>query len=476
MSDAKQLTKQVPVWSKVAYGFGSVAYGVKDNGFNYFFLIFYSQVMGVDAYLVALALMIAMGVDALSDPLIGYFSDNTRSRWGRRHPYMYFAAIPVSIAYYLMWNPPGSLEGNDLFPFIVTVAILVRTLITLYEIPSSALVAEMTDDYDERTSMLSYRYFFGWTGGTIMSALALAFLLVPTEEIKDGMFNVAGHGQVGFVAACVIFTAIICSALGTHRQIPNLNPPPPKRKMTIKRIYGEIFETLATGSFAALFVSALFGSIATGVAAGLSYYISTFYWEFTTQEIGILSITVVLSALIGFLLAPFVSRKIGKRKGAMAVGILAFTINPLPIVLRMLGWMPENGDPMLFPIILIVNTLDVGLIVTYQILAASMIADLVEDSEIRTARRSEGVFFASVTFVRKVVQGFGAMMAATILTLSEFPVGATPGTVPEEALITFALYYVPTVFTVWMLMIFSISFYQVDREKHQQNLESLGRR
>jgi GPH family glycoside/pentoside/hexuronide:cation symporter len=160
----------------------------------------------------------------------------------------------------------------------------------------------------------------------------------------------------------------------------------------------------------------------------------------------------------------------------MAVGILAFTINPLPIVLRMLGWMPENGDPMLFPIILIVNTLDVGLIVTYQILAASMIADLVEDSEIRTARRSEGVFFASVTFVRKVVQGFGAMMAATILTLSEFPVGATPGTVPEEALITFALYYVPTVFTVWMLMIFSISFYQVDREKHQQNLESLGRR
>ncbi|HAL41752.1 MAG TPA: sugar transporter, partial [Gammaproteobacteria bacterium] len=190
----------MPVWSKVAYGFGSVAYGVKDNGFNYFFLIFYSQVMGVDAYLVALALMIAMGVDALSDPLIGYFSDNTRSRWGRRHPYMYFAAIPVSIAYYLMWNPPGSLEGNDLFPFIVTVAILVRTLITLYEIPSSALVAEMTDDYDERTSMLSYRYFFGWTGGTIMSALALAFLLVPTEEIKDGMFNVAGHGQVGFVA------------------------------------------------------------------------------------------------------------------------------------------------------------------------------------------------------------------------------------------------------------------------------------
>ena len=144
---------KVSVGRKVAYGFGSIAYGVKNNGFDYFFLIFYSQVMGVSAYLVSLALLIALVIDALSDPLIGYMSDNTRSRWGRRHPFMYAAALPVAVAYYFVWNPPSGLEGDALFPYIVTVAVLVRTLITLYEIPSSSLVAEMSDDYDERTTI-----------------------------------------------------------------------------------------------------------------------------------------------------------------------------------------------------------------------------------------------------------------------------------------------------------------------------------
>ena len=87
---------EISVWTKIAYGIGSVAYGVKNNGFDYFFLIFYSQVLGVDAELVGLALMLALAFDAISDPLVGYLSDNTHSRWGRRHPFMYAAALPVA--------------------------------------------------------------------------------------------------------------------------------------------------------------------------------------------------------------------------------------------------------------------------------------------------------------------------------------------------------------------------------------------
>ena len=468
-------TKSVSLGNKIAYGFGSVAFGVKNNGFDYFFLIFYSQVMGVSAYLVSLALLIALVFDALSDPLIGYLSDNTRSRWGRRHPYMYAAAMPVALGYYFVWNPPASLSGDELFPYIVGIAIFVRTLITLYEIPSSALVAEITDDYDERTNMLSFRYFFGWSGGTLMATFATMFLLVPTAEISNGMFNVEGHGQVGFVAAWVIFLAIMASALGTHRLIPNLKSPPPKRNLSLKRIYQEIFETLATRSFLALFLAALFGAVGSGVAATLSYYIYTFLWEFSTQQIGFISISVVISAMLGFMLSPFISKRLGKKKGAILIGFLAFTVNPAPIVLRMMGFMPENGDPMLFPIVLAIIVVDVALIITYQTLSSSMIADLVEEAEVKTQRRSEGVFFASVTFVRKVTQGLGAAFAGVILTVSQFPVGATPGDIPDSVMTDFVWIYVPTVFTVWMLMIACISMYSVDRSKHEANLEALGR-
>ncbi len=137
-------TIKIPVATKIAYGFGAIAYGVKNNGFDYFFLFFYSSVIGVDAALVGLALLCALMFDALSDPLIGYFSDNTHSRLGRRHPFMYFAAVPVAISYYFVWNPPVVSNPNDLFWYLVFISIAVRTLITLYEVPSSALSAEMT--------------------------------------------------------------------------------------------------------------------------------------------------------------------------------------------------------------------------------------------------------------------------------------------------------------------------------------------
>lgn len=468
--------RPVSIGRKVAYGFGSVAFGVKSNGFDYFFLIFYSQVMGVSAYLVSLALMIALIVDALSDPLIGYLSDNTRSRWGRRHPFMYAAAIPASVAYYFVWNPPAGLQGDALFPYIVTLAILVRTLITVYEIPSSSLVAEMSDDYDERTSMLSYRYFFGWTGGTLMGAFATIFILVPTETISNGMFNVEGHGQVGAIAATVIFLAIMISALGTHKMIPDLKPPPPARQMSVGLIYREVFETLASRSFLALFLAALFGAVASGVSTTLSFYFSTFFWGFTTEQIGLISLSVVISALMAFFISPIISKRLGKKRGAITIGLMAFTVAPAPIFLRLLGLMPENGDPALFPLVLSIIVVDVALIIAYQTLSASMIADLVEEAEIKTQRRNEGVFFASVTFVRKVTQGIGAAVAGVLLTISQFPVGATPDQVPESVLNAFGWLYVPVIFGLWMIMIACLSMYSVDRKKHEANLETLAQR
>ena len=99
--------------TKLYYGFGAVAYGAKSNGFNYLLLFFYSQVIGLRADLVSLGILIALIFDAVSDPIVGYLSDNTRSRLGRRHPFMYAAGVPVAIAYFFLWSPP---EQNALSP------------------------------------------------------------------------------------------------------------------------------------------------------------------------------------------------------------------------------------------------------------------------------------------------------------------------------------------------------------------------
>ena len=469
-------TTRLTLSTKLAYGFGAVAFGVKNNGFDYFLLIFYSQVMGVDAPLVGLALLIALLFDAFSDPIVGYLSDNTHSRWGRRHPWMYASALPVALFYFLLWAPPAGLTGNELFPYILVLAILIRVCITFFEVPSSALSAELTGDYDERTSLFSYRFFFGWTGGTIMATIALAVFLAPTEAIPNGLLNEQGYATYGIFASVVILISILVTSLGTHRHIPHFKPPPPKSAMSLKRIFYDIYQTLADRSFLALFLAALFGAVAAGLSAGLSFYISGYFWEFSTDQISILSFSMILSAFIALFAAPVLSRSIGKKRGAVLVGIIAFTIAPAPVMLRLFELMPENGDPLLFPIIWFVVVTETTLVITLSILTSSMMADLVEASEIRTARRSEGVLFAATTFARKAVQGFGVLAASAVLTVAQFPKGVAPGQIADEAVFRLGLYYAPTLFVIWMLMIASINLYSIDRGKHEDNLRALAER
>ncbi|MEO1490084.1 MAG: MFS transporter, partial [Pseudomonadota bacterium] len=276
--------------TKIAYGFGTVAYGVKDSGLKYFLLIFYSQVIGVDPRLVSLAILIALVSDAISDPIVGYWSDNLRTRWGRRHPFMYAAAIPISLSFYFIWNPPTGWSDGAMFGYIVFFAILIRTFITFYETPSTALAPELSDDYDERSSILSFRYFFGWFGGNAItvSAFLIIFPAFVTASFPNGQFNPEAYKAYGLAGSIVMFVAIMVSALATHPLIPTLREPPPKRSITLSGIFKEIYTTISSRSFYALFAGALLVFSASGLTAGLIFYFTTYFWGFSSQQIGLI--------------------------------------------------------------------------------------------------------------------------------------------------------------------------------------------
>lgn len=473
MADAT--ARKAGIWTKLAYGLGAVANGIKNNGFEYFLLFYYSQVLGVDFALVGATLMIAMVVDGITDPVVGYWSDNLKTRFGRRHPFMYLAAIPVGLMYVLAWNPPASLTGNELFPYLLFVTIGVRVAYTFYEVPSSALVAELTDDYDERTSFLSFRYVFGWLGGVSMAAYTLLILLVDTEAYGSGFLNVDGYKAYGSIAAVAIVGSILVCALGTHSHIPHLRQPPPARKITLGRVFAEIGEMLSSKSFQGLFIAALFGFMAAGVAASLNYYINGFYWEFTTTQTFFLTISVFASAGMAFVLAPLVSKTVGKKRGAIIVGGIAFTVAPMPVLLRLLGLMPPNGTEVLFNTILIITILDVALIITYQILSSSMIADIVEENELKTGRRSEGIFFAGISFMRKLARGSGLFLASLVLATADISRDIQPGELSEGTLTLLGAGYAFGLFALWGTAIAFLFRYQISREDHEANLAALER-
>jgi Na+/melibiose symporter-like transporter len=474
--DSPNQTSSLSIGVKSAYGFGSVAYGVNNVGFDYFLLLFYSQVIGLDARLVGVAIIVALVFDAISDPIVGYWSDNFRSRWGRRHPFMLAAAAPAALSYFLLWNPPQGWSQTGIFWYLLLLAVVIRTAMTFFETPSAALAPELTGDYDERSTLLSYRSYFGWTGGNAITVMMFFFLFpgMATESIADGRFNRDSYELLGIVASVLILLSIVVCVLGTRSRIKHLKQPPPQRRITVATVFREIFETLSNRSFLALFVAAMLGAVATGLAASLAFYFYTYFWEFTSIQTGLITMGVFVAAIIGFILAPVITRRVGKKTGAMAVGLVAFIGAPLPIALRLLGLLPENGTPFVFWFVFIAGIIDLGLIICFQILYASMMADLVEQSELRTGRRSEGVFFSSITFIRKSVQGFGLMMASLVLYWAKFPTGATVEQVSGEAIWRLGAYYVPTILIIWMLMMAVISAYRLNRAEHEENLRKLA--
>ena len=476
--DHAQAPPPTSFWTKMSYGIGGIAYGAKDGGFNYFLLIFYSQIIGLNPFLTSLAIWISLVVDALSDPLVGYWSDNTRSRWGRRHPFMYASIIPITCSYFLLWSPPDGWSDQQLFIYLLVLAILIRTFITLFETPSSALAPDLTRDYDERSQLISYRFLFGWSGGNLMSII-MFFAVFPafaTELIPDGRFNQDAYTVYGYIASATILLGITVSSLGTHSRVKYLKLAPPKRQLGVGRVFKEIYDTLAERDFVVLFLAALFGAIATGLNAGLTYYFLTYFWGFTSIEIGIVMLGVFGAAVIGFGLAPVLTRTIGKKNGAMIVGLVACLGAPLPIVLRLIDVLPPNGTPFVFWFVLSTNVIGVGLTICFQILTTSMLADLVEVSELKTGRRSEGVFTAAMTFVKKAVQGLGLMAASLVLTLAQFPEGADIDAVPSEAIWKLGAYFVPVGLFFWLAMIAIIAAYRNTREQHENNVQALQER
>ena len=460
-------------WTKFFYGFGSVAFGVKDNGFSVLLLIYYNQVLGLPAALAGLALMLALVMDSVVDPIVGHLSDNLHSRWGRRHPFMYAAALPTALAYLLLWFPPSGLSQQGLFGYLLVMAILVRSLITCYEIPSSALVAELTSDYDERTSYLSFRYFFGWMGGLTMSLLAFSVFLKATPKFPIGQLNPAGYHSYGIAAALVMLTGVLISSIGTHGAIPHLRKPPARRGLTAAQTVREILATVGDPPALALLGSGTLIAATSGVVFSLATYFSTYFWLMKPAQIAVLTFASFIAAGCALVLTPILSRRFGKKPTAIVIALISIAVTPIMILLRLVGVLPTAQTPGVLPLIFLHLIVTTTLGIITPILVSAMIADVVEHNELKTGRRTEGVLFAANAFLAKCVTGIGIFVSTTILSIAHFPAKAVPGKVPAGVLRDLAVTYSVTIAVLWTAAACCLFAYRITRERHAANLAAL---
>jgi Na+/melibiose symporter-like transporter len=465
---------QITTGTRWAYGVGGGGYGVLYNA-HYFVLIYYSQVLGLDPGLAGLAVGIGLVFDAITDPLIGYLSDSTRSRWGRRHPWLYASILPLGASFYLLWHPPGFVEGNTLlFAWLVVCNVSMRTALTMFLVPAYAIVAELTSDYDERTRLLTgfHVVYSVFTNG--MSVLMYALWLVPTEEITDGVMNPAGYQNAGLFGTVIIVVSVLIFAIGLRRFIPRLRQYQVDKPLSPSQFFRQVADVFRSASARVVVLGGVLYYAGTGTYVALWVYIYSYFWEFTSEQVSIIVIPMALAALF---LPPAMARwGVGREKKTVAIAGLvgAMAINVIPISLRLLGYFPENGSEALFRIMLVAGFFETILFLVFDICWRSMIADLTERTELETGRRNEGVISSTITFATKCADALGTLIAGILLALIAFPTETAVGDVSADVIAKLGLIYGPVVFLIWMGVILSISRYRISRSRHQEMLERLS--
>jgi GPH family glycoside/pentoside/hexuronide:cation symporter len=257
--------------SLVFYGIGSLSPAIKGNLLGAPIFFYYNNVLGLEAWLVSLALALALVIDGITDPLLGYASDYTRSRLGRRHPYIYASILPGAFFYFfLIMAEFGSSQTALFFQLLVLIAFL-RLAWTLYQVPREALGAEISKDYTQRTQLHGISAFFGWIGGAGIAYATSAYFL------GDSYSNVDGYHELAYWGSGLILITGIIFAVGTHREIPNLEQPTERPPVTMRGIVDEILSTLNHKSWLMLFSSGVVFSIYIGLTSGLGFYFNSFF-------------------------------------------------------------------------------------------------------------------------------------------------------------------------------------------------------
>jgi Na+/melibiose symporter-like transporter len=462
---------------KVGYGVGAVAQGVGGVALGTATITFYLvSVVGLRPALVGSIILVSLVIDAVVDPVIGRVSDGFRSRWGRRHPFMFVSAIPIGLATCLLWWRPPGLTAEAMAAYVFITLVVLRLAGGLYTIPNDALAPELAPDYHERTTLISFRWFFGVISFAAVGITLGAVFLRQDKFHPLGQYDPEAYARFGVTAAIVAVASILISSFATTRYIPTLSRAPVRRQ-TLAESMSEILRILWNPSLLAVIASGLISGIAGGIRDPLTPFMSYYFWGLTPQTAAYIGGLALPASIAGVLVAPALSRALDKKRTMLTVFILSIFVGVIPVSLRLLGLLPPNGS-FWIPIILASDLFvaaALGLIGF--VIISSMIADVVEDAAVKTGVRSEGLLFAANGLLPKVTTGIGTLIGGLMLEFVHFHIHVAPGgarSVDPAVMRNLALIATPAGAILSTLSVVVLIFYRIDRKSHEANLEALA--
>ncbi|QFU76443.1 MFS transporter [Halioglobus maricola] len=462
---------------RLSYGVGQLSDGVKQSAFSTFLFFYYNQVLGLSGSLAGLAALLALMVDAITDPMVGQLSDRCQSRWGRRHPFMLAGAIPFGIAIVILFSPPVGLSQMALFGWMLGGAIAVRLMLTLFFVPHLSLGAELATDYYGRTSLIGYRVFFTYAGILVTSVIGFAVFFPPTEIYPNGMLNATSYPGFGIFCGLLGTCAMLLSVAGTWRSIPNLSKPVLSGvESSAWLAFLDVFRTLRQPSFRILFAAILVFCTLAGIVQTLLIYVATYVFEFQPEHLAGLASSVLVGIIFASIVAQSLSRRFDKRWAlnicVVTGGLFAFS----PQVLYFGGFLDLMSTELKFGLIFTVNGISQIFFIGYMILLDSMLSDCIDEHQLHSGKREEGLFFAARSFATKASYGLGSFFAGIGLDIIRFPQSANPETVSPEAVTHLAVFSGPVMFILFAATVLISSRYPMSEERHREIMREIEAR
>jgi GPH family glycoside/pentoside/hexuronide:cation symporter len=456
------------------YGSGALVENITTLTVGQLLLFYLTIVCGLSGTAAGLVMGSTLFVDAFFDPVVGSLSDNSRSRHGRRHPFMLLSIVPMVAAFGLLFSIPLRLPEALLFAYAISALFVLRIGISFYYVPYMALGAEMSDDYAERSTIVAARVLFTVLGGVLFPVLAFGVFLTG----PNGRTNHAAYTPLAWSCGAIVAAGALLSTLGTLRARNRLHAAPADAKFSMLRFLGEVWEVLRNRSFLSLFVPLLILFVALGAAGALTLHANTFFWKLGSKELLTLGLFAPIGGLTGVFAAALMARAMEKRSIAMlGLGLLGLgQIAPVTLNLTHVIGPSEYFATLLGAVMLITFGASLSTI-SFQ----SMMADAADEHEHLYGARREGLFFAGITLSAKAASGLGLFVGGVVLDVIGFPHGlaATPAhlaAIPVATVNHLGIAYGPGAGLFTIVAVVMLLGFKLTRRDHARILDDLNRR
>jgi len=445
------VNKTLPRLTKILYGSGDTGFSLTTTIIVAYFAIFLTDVVGVSPAVAAAAFFIGRSWDYVNDPIVGYLSDRTRTRWGRRRPFLLFGALPFGLAFAMLWWRPPFQRDLLLAIYYAAAYVIFDTAATLVYMPYFALTPELASEYDERTSITTYRMFFSILGSLI--AFTIPLLMI-------GSFRPENAGKVmtmGFVFGMASAMPLFLTFLGTRERKEFMAQEPPGLKDSLRSVIKNPPFLLGLGIYLCTWISV---DIAQAI---LLYFIK--YCVLRENQSDLIMGTIFVIAIFALPLWNWAARRWNKR--IIYIAGIAFwaAVQMVIITLR-----PSTPLGLLLALCALAG---IGVAAAH-VLPWSILPDAIEWDEWKTGERHEGMFYSIVTLFHKVAASIAIPLV--LLLLNAFDYQANVALQLPRAELAIRLITGPIPAVLLCLGILCAAFYPLTRERYQKIVEELESR